>query len=171
MLLVIICKLFRWAVGITYVLSWVVQTYILSNIMLWWRSGYQCLKLLYHSVLWFGCLLESVYQLDALQIVILRIHLMNHCWWWLTYAVFLVRTVSLLHNLLVIHVIGFGSILTLYLPGMEGSPVFSEHACLTGVLIRPLRQQTSGAEIQVVPWMRSPLGPCLDSLIWAYPLI
>lgn len=37
------------------------------------------------------------------------------------------------------------------LPGMEGSPVFSEHACLTGVLIRPLRQQTSGAEIQVVP--------------------
>lgn len=61
------------------------------------------------------------------------------------------RTVSLLHNLLVIHVIGFGSILTLYLPGMEGSPVFSERACLTGVLIRPLRQQTSGAEIQVVP--------------------
>jgi len=46
---------------------------------------------------------------------------------------------------------GFSSILTLYLPGMEGSPVFSEHACLTGVLIRPLRQQTSGAEIQVVP--------------------
>lgn len=73
--------------------------------MLWWRSGYRCLKLLYHSVLWFGCLLESVYQLDALQIVILLIHLMDHCWWWLTYAVFLVRTVSLLHNLLVIHVI------------------------------------------------------------------
>ncbi|KAL1335908.1 hypothetical protein HN51_030344 [Arachis hypogaea] len=39
------------------------------------------------------------------------------------------------------------------LPGMEGSPVFSEHACLTGILIRPLRQNTSGAEIQlVIPW-------------------
>ncbi|WJX61766.1 hypothetical protein P8452_46825 [Trifolium repens] len=39
------------------------------------------------------------------------------------------------------------------LPGMEGSPVFNEHACLTGVLIRPLRQKTSGAEIQlVIPW-------------------
>ncbi|XP_020234599.1 glyoxysomal processing protease, glyoxysomal [Cajanus cajan] len=39
------------------------------------------------------------------------------------------------------------------LPGMEGSPVFSEHACLTGVLIRPLRQKTYGAEIQlVIPW-------------------
>ncbi|XP_057434182.1 glyoxysomal processing protease, glyoxysomal isoform X2 [Lotus japonicus] len=39
------------------------------------------------------------------------------------------------------------------LPGMEGSPVFSEHACLTGVLIRPLRQKTSGVETQlVIPW-------------------
>ncbi|RDX62263.1 Glyoxysomal processing protease, glyoxysomal, partial [Mucuna pruriens] len=39
------------------------------------------------------------------------------------------------------------------LPGMEGSPVFCEHACLTGVLIRPLRQKTYGAEIQlVIPW-------------------
>ncbi|XP_061341540.1 glyoxysomal processing protease, glyoxysomal isoform X2 [Gastrolobium bilobum] len=39
------------------------------------------------------------------------------------------------------------------LPGMEGSPVFSKHACLIGVLIRPLRQKTSGAEIQlVIPW-------------------
>ncbi|KAL5096728.1 hypothetical protein RYX36_001055 [Vicia faba] len=39
------------------------------------------------------------------------------------------------------------------LPGMEGSPVFSEHASLIGVLIRPLRQKTSGAEIQlVIPW-------------------
>ncbi|TKY71725.1 Glyoxysomal processing protease [Spatholobus suberectus] len=39
------------------------------------------------------------------------------------------------------------------LAGMEGSPVFSEHACLTGVLIRPLRQKTYGAEIQlVIPW-------------------
>ncbi|KAK7246474.1 hypothetical protein RIF29_41342 [Crotalaria pallida] len=39
------------------------------------------------------------------------------------------------------------------LPGTEGCPVFSEHACLTGILIRPLRQKTSGAEIQlVIPW-------------------
>ncbi|KAF7840284.1 glyoxysomal processing protease, glyoxysomal [Senna tora] len=39
------------------------------------------------------------------------------------------------------------------LPGMEGSPVFSEYACLTGILIRPLRQKTSGVEIQlVIPW-------------------
>ncbi|KAK7302815.1 hypothetical protein RJT34_13711 [Clitoria ternatea] len=39
------------------------------------------------------------------------------------------------------------------LPGMEGSPVFSEQSCLTGVLIRPLRQKASGAEIQlVIPW-------------------
>ncbi|KAG4945616.1 hypothetical protein JHK87_041623 [Glycine soja] len=39
------------------------------------------------------------------------------------------------------------------LPGMEGCPVFSEHACLIGVLIRPLRQKTYGEEIQlVIPW-------------------
>ncbi|KAG4960437.1 Glyoxysomal processing protease, glyoxysomal [Glycine soja] len=39
------------------------------------------------------------------------------------------------------------------LPGMEGSPVFSEHACLIGVLIRPFRQKAYGAEIQlVIPW-------------------
>ncbi|XP_054777019.1 glyoxysomal processing protease, glyoxysomal isoform X2 [Prosopis cineraria] len=39
------------------------------------------------------------------------------------------------------------------LPGMEGSPVFSEHASLTGILIRPLRQKTSAVEIQlVIPW-------------------
>ncbi|XP_047163563.1 glyoxysomal processing protease, glyoxysomal isoform X4 [Vigna umbellata] len=39
------------------------------------------------------------------------------------------------------------------LPGMEGGPVFSKHACLTGILLRPLRQKTYGAEIQlVVPW-------------------
>jgi len=50
---------------------------------------------------------------------------------------------------LVIYGSGSGSILILYLPGMEGSPVFSEHACLTGVLLRPLRQKTYGAEIQV----------------------
>ncbi|KAL2969318.1 hypothetical protein AAZX31_15G073800 [Glycine max] len=39
------------------------------------------------------------------------------------------------------------------LPGMEGCPVFSEHACLIDVLIRPLRQKTYGEEIQlVIPW-------------------
>ncbi|KAH9606548.1 hypothetical protein KSS87_000535 [Heliosperma pusillum] len=38
------------------------------------------------------------------------------------------------------------------LPGMEGGPVFSQHACLVGILNRPLRQ-SGGAEIQVViPW-------------------
>lgn len=35
---------------------------------------------------------------------------------------------------------------------MEGSPVFGQHACLIGILSRPLRQ-TGGAEIQlVIPW-------------------
>ncbi|KAI9077002.1 hypothetical protein K1719_041078 [Acacia pycnantha] len=39
------------------------------------------------------------------------------------------------------------------LPGMEGSPIFSEYASLTGILIRPLRQKTSSVEIQlVIPW-------------------
>ncbi|XP_065878364.1 glyoxysomal processing protease, glyoxysomal isoform X2 [Euphorbia lathyris] len=39
------------------------------------------------------------------------------------------------------------------LPGMEGGPVFDEHAHLVGILIRPLRQKSSGAEIQlVIPW-------------------
>ncbi|XP_074269905.1 glyoxysomal processing protease, glyoxysomal isoform X2 [Silene latifolia] len=38
------------------------------------------------------------------------------------------------------------------LPGMEGSPIFGQHACLVGILNRPLRQ-SGGAEIQVViPW-------------------
>ncbi|KAH9748766.1 glyoxysomal processing protease [Citrus sinensis] len=38
------------------------------------------------------------------------------------------------------------------LPGMEGGPVFGEHAHFVGILIRPLRQK-SGAEIQlVIPW-------------------
>lgn len=32
---------------------------------------------------------------------------------------------------------------------MEGSPVFGEHAQLTGMLIRPLRQRDTGAEVQV----------------------
>lgn len=39
------------------------------------------------------------------------------------------------------------------LPGMEGSPVFGEHAQLIGMLTRPLRQRITGAEIQlVIPW-------------------
>lgn len=39
------------------------------------------------------------------------------------------------------------------LPGMEGGPVFNEHAQLIGILTRPLRQKTGGAEIQlVIPW-------------------
>ncbi|KAF7149964.1 hypothetical protein RHSIM_Rhsim02G0132600 [Rhododendron simsii] len=39
------------------------------------------------------------------------------------------------------------------LPGMEGGPVFGEHALLIGLLTRPLRQRISGAEIQlVIPW-------------------
>ncbi|CAI9087416.1 OLC1v1021481C1 [Oldenlandia corymbosa var. corymbosa] len=39
------------------------------------------------------------------------------------------------------------------LPGMEGCPVFGEQSQLIGVLTRPLRQRTSGAEIQlVIPW-------------------
>ncbi|XP_028776760.1 glyoxysomal processing protease, glyoxysomal isoform X1 [Neltuma alba] len=39
------------------------------------------------------------------------------------------------------------------LPGMEGSPIFSENASFTGILIRPLRQKTSSVEIQlVIPW-------------------
>ncbi|KAJ4833895.1 hypothetical protein Tsubulata_041476 [Turnera subulata] len=39
------------------------------------------------------------------------------------------------------------------LPGMEGCPVFGEFAHFIGVLIRPLRQKSSGAEIQlVIPW-------------------
>lgn len=33
--------------------------------------------------------------------------------------------------------------------GMEGGPIFSEHAHFVGILIRPLRQK-SGAEIQVI---------------------
>ncbi|XP_022925830.1 glyoxysomal processing protease, glyoxysomal isoform X1 [Cucurbita moschata] len=39
------------------------------------------------------------------------------------------------------------------LPGMEGCPVFDEHACLIGVLIRPLVHYMTGAEIQLlIPW-------------------
>nr|DAD21000.1 TPA_asm: hypothetical protein HUJ06_022463 [Nelumbo nucifera] len=39
------------------------------------------------------------------------------------------------------------------LPGMEGAPVFGEHANLIGILTRPLRQRAGSAEIQlVIPW-------------------
>lgn len=39
------------------------------------------------------------------------------------------------------------------LPGTEGCPVFGENAQLVGILTRPLRQRTSGAEIQLlIPW-------------------
>lgn len=32
---------------------------------------------------------------------------------------------------------------------MEGGPIFDEQAQLIGILIRPMRQKISGAEIQV----------------------
>ncbi|KAL5730444.1 hypothetical protein ACHQM5_003263 [Ranunculus cassubicifolius] len=39
------------------------------------------------------------------------------------------------------------------LPGMEGAPVFNDHARLIGIMSRPLRQSVGGAEIQlVIPW-------------------
>ncbi|KAI3937524.1 hypothetical protein MKW92_050305 [Papaver armeniacum] len=39
------------------------------------------------------------------------------------------------------------------LPGMEGGPVFGEHAHLIGIVGRPIRQRVGGAEIQlVIPW-------------------
>lgn len=41
------------------------------------------------------------------------------------------------------------SFAVLNVSGMEGGPVFSEHAQFIGILIRPLRQKSSGAEIQV----------------------
>lgn len=41
------------------------------------------------------------------------------------------------------------SISILILSGAEGGPVLNENAQLIGMLIRPLRQKTSGAEVQV----------------------
>ncbi|KAF7851206.1 hypothetical protein BT93_L4350 [Corymbia citriodora subsp. variegata] len=39
------------------------------------------------------------------------------------------------------------------LPGMEGGPIFDKNTDLIGILIRPLRQKASGAEVQLlVPW-------------------
>ncbi|KAJ4981908.1 hypothetical protein NE237_032745 [Protea cynaroides] len=38
-------------------------------------------------------------------------------------------------------------------PGMEGGPIFCQYGHLIGILTRPLRQRTGGAEIQlVIPW-------------------
>lgn len=44
----------------------------------------------------------------------------------------------------------FSSYVLLNLSGMEGGPLFGEHAHFIGILIRPLRQKNSGAEIQVI---------------------
>ncbi|XP_042478321.1 glyoxysomal processing protease, glyoxysomal [Macadamia integrifolia] len=39
------------------------------------------------------------------------------------------------------------------LPGMEGGPIFDQHSSLIGILTRPLRQRSGGAEVQlVIPW-------------------
>ncbi|XP_010549335.1 PREDICTED: glyoxysomal processing protease, glyoxysomal isoform X2 [Tarenaya hassleriana] len=39
------------------------------------------------------------------------------------------------------------------LPGTEGGPVFDKNGCFLGILIRPIRQKSSGVEIQlVIPW-------------------
>ncbi|KAH9298226.1 hypothetical protein KI387_029908, partial [Taxus chinensis] len=49
------------------------------------------------------------------------------------------------------------------LPGMEGSPVFSEQGNLIGILTRPLRQRGGGAEVQlVVTW--DAIAPALGEL-------
>jgi hypothetical protein len=53
--------------------------------------------------------------------------------------------------------------LTLNMPGMEGSPVFGENSDFIGILIRPLRQKSTGAEIQVT-WNNSQFE-CLNYLI------
>ncbi|XVE51371.1 hypothetical protein DITRI_Ditri02bG0034800 [Diplodiscus trichospermus] len=51
------------------------------------------------------------------------------------------------------------------LPGMEGGPVFGDQNTLVGILIRPLRQKNSDAEIQlVIPWEAIASG-CSDLLL------
>ncbi|XP_011043412.1 PREDICTED: glyoxysomal processing protease, glyoxysomal-like isoform X1 [Populus euphratica] len=51
------------------------------------------------------------------------------------------------------------------LPGMEGSPVFGENSDFIGILIRPLRQKSTGAEIQlVIPW-KAIATACSDLLL------
>lgn len=55
------------------------------------------------------------------------------------------------------------------LPGMEGSPVFGEDAQLIGMLTRPLRQKSNGAEIQlVIPW-EAIATACSDLLLQEEP--
>ena len=49
--------------------------------------------------------------------------------------------------------------------GTEGGPVFDGHAQLIGILIRPLRQKSSGAEIQVTPKRLHPLSHCSKFLL------
>lgn len=54
------------------------------------------------------------------------------------------------------------------LPGMEGSPVFSDQGNLIGILTRPLRQRGGGAEVQlVVTW--DALAPALGELQLLHP--
>ncbi|XP_024159588.1 glyoxysomal processing protease, glyoxysomal isoform X2 [Rosa chinensis] len=50
------------------------------------------------------------------------------------------------------------------LPGAEGGPVLSENAQLIGMLIRPLRQKTSGAEVQLVISWEAIATACSDLL-------
>ncbi|XVF25773.1 hypothetical protein REPUB_Repub13aG0242400 [Reevesia pubescens] len=51
------------------------------------------------------------------------------------------------------------------LPGMEGGPVFGDQNTLVGILIRPLRQKNSDAEIQlVIPW-EAIASACSDLLL------
>ncbi|XWS15764.1 hypothetical protein CRYUN_Cryun34aG0030100 [Craigia yunnanensis] len=51
------------------------------------------------------------------------------------------------------------------LPGMEGGPVFGDQNTLVGILIRPLRQKNSDAEIQlVIPW-EAIASSCSDLLL------
>lgn len=59
------------------------------------------------------------------------------------------RTSPVLISIVIFMSLVSDSVLILNLSGMEGSPVLNEHAQLIGILIRPLRQKTSGAEIQV----------------------
>ncbi|XP_047313445.1 glyoxysomal processing protease, glyoxysomal isoform X2 [Impatiens glandulifera] len=55
------------------------------------------------------------------------------------------------------------------LPGMEGSPVFGGEAQLIGMLTRPLRQKSNGAEIQlVIPW-EAIATACSDLLLQEEP--
>ncbi|KAG2303796.1 hypothetical protein Bca52824_032447 [Brassica carinata] len=53
------------------------------------------------------------------------------------------------------------------LPGMEGAPVFAKNGQLIGILIRPLRQKSSGVEVQHSVAAGGPMGSnhsCLQPL-------